>query len=102
MPSKWCVNTLSTLNIYATIISSNCDIGMHTERDSSHYVDDTYYLWNYLDCKVKLYWCDEDDAEEYLCISVYGADEDAAMSACSRICECVKKYSTKILRDAII
>lgn len=77
IPTKWSANILQTLYFYAEIVDKNCRFGKGEERESSHYIGDTYINWKNKNCEIKLYWCDEVGAEDWICISIDCEDGDA-------------------------
>jgi hypothetical protein len=70
-------NLLVTLRHYAAIIEKECGIGQGQERDSFHYVEQTYFLWEYNDCVIRLFWSDEEVTKDWLWLTIDCNDNNA-------------------------
>ena len=70
LPTIFMVGLLDTLRHYAILLEQQCGLGPGEEIDSSHYVEDTYFVWKFQDCSIKLFWSDEDQSSEWLWISI--------------------------------
>ena len=98
IPIKWSANLLDTLHYYADLIDKNCNIGKGEERESSHYIEDTYYKWKFNKCDIDLYWCDEEDAEDWMCVSI-DSDENQANTIGHRISKCLEAFAEQIIKN---
>lgn len=77
LPMKYEDNSLNTLRSVAQAIGDYCGLGQGEERESSHYVEQTYFLWKRNDCSIKLFWNDEDPNPERLELAIDCEDSDS-------------------------
>lgn len=88
IPSSPRVTMLEVLRHYADLLVETCGLEESEERDSLHYVEATYFTWERSSFSVNLSWCDEADAEEWLCLSIISYQRDAyafAYDICTRL-----------------
>lgn len=84
VPSRWSVNLLDGLREYASLLAGHCVLGPGEEHDSSHYVEGKYFTWQHSGCSLKLFWCDEEGAEDWLCVAIM-CECDGARDVARRI-----------------
>jgi hypothetical protein len=77
LPNEHRENLLTTLRHYAAIIENDCGIGHGQERDSFHYVEHTYFLWEHDNCLLRLFWSDEENTKEWFWLTIDCENSDA-------------------------
>ena len=71
-----CDDKYRALQKFATQLTSSGLIGEGVEHDSSHYIEDTYFLWEVENIEIKLYWCDEPERENILSLGLVSYEQD--------------------------
>jgi hypothetical protein len=70
LPMILCIYARDTTRHYAAIIEKHGDVGQGQERDSFHYIEHMYFLWEYNNCSIKLFWSDEEATPEWLWLTI--------------------------------
>ena len=68
---KYNIGMLAELRSVAEILSKLEFLGLGVERDSFHYIEQTYFRWENDSLNIKLFWCDEKNNNSKFCLEGY-------------------------------
>ncbi|MBN1546598.1 MAG: hypothetical protein JW902_08065 [Syntrophaceae bacterium] len=95
LPIQRFPDMLEGIREYAQILEKSCGFSNGEERDSAHYIEETYFKWHFQNCSIKFFWCDESGFQDWFGIAINCEEENAidlAHKICNNLTPFIKDY----------